>query len=618
MLKPYQMSSVIITGPNSVQESVIRELHNLKILHIVEHSRNELADIGKPLESAGKLSEILVRIRALTAALNVKKEENKFELKKGLLEVETTTKKLSQEVNLNLEELKRTEELISKNEAARQELELLKDINVPLEYFTSYKILTYFTGYVKNKNSVKVLQEQIQQATEKFMLFDSVVKKKSFIALFIDSNIKEQVSSILQNVGFVPAAFTNIGNFKRNASDNLEKIENETKKLRQKKEETKKQLGKLGNEYKDFLTAADEFLSEQLEKAEAPLKFASTQSSFLIKGWIPSDDLSKTIWRLNKAAKNKIFVHFELAKDEDAVPVKLKNPRYARAFEFFIDMYSIPTYKEIDPTFFIFLTFPIFFGIMLGDVGYGVVSLIAFWLLKKKMSKAKNFFNILLLASFASVLFGFLYGEFFGEEKILQFELPHLLSRVHDMFTLLYISIAIGVVHVNIGLIIGFVNEFKSHGLVHAVYAKASWIILEIGVALLALSYFGRISVSPLIGSIFLGLSILMLFKGEGIKGLIELPSIFTNVMSYARLMAIGLSSAILAVIVNEQSKELFHKGGFFILVGVMILVVGHLINIMLGLLGSFLHSLRLHYVEFFSKFFHGGAKKYQPFGMKY
>ena len=92
---------------------------------------------------------------------------------------------------------------------------------------------------------------------------------------------------------------------------------------------------------------------------------------------------------------------------------------------------------------------------------------------------------------------------------------------------------------------------------------------------------------------------------------------IFTNILSYARLMAIGLSSVVLAVIINDSAKEFFHQGGVFVLIGILILVVGHIINIMLGLLGSFLHSLRLHYVEFFSKFFHGGAKKYQPFGFK-
>ena len=641
------MSSVIITGPNNIQETVIKELHNLKILHIVEHSKNELADIGKPLYNAGRLSETLVKIRALIAALNIKptkiedfrgdereharsrmqltgnakhflvKEETKFEIKKGLLEIESATKKLNQEVSANLDELRKAEEQIAKNQAARQELEILKDIDVPLESLTSYKSLAYFTGYLKNNYNIKTLKEELLKITDKFMLSDSVVKKKCFIVLFVDIKNKEYAISSLQKANFTPITFSNIANFKGNALSNLKKLGEETRRLQQKKASIKKNLERLSMEYKGFLTAADEFLDEQLEKAEAPLKFASTQSSFLIKGWIPSDELSSSIERLNKAAKNRIFIHFEPAKKSDKVPVKLKNPKYAKAFEFFIDLYSMPTYKEIDPTFFIFLTFPIFFGIMLGDIGYGIVSLAVFWFLKKRMPRARNFFNILLLASFVSILFGLLYGEFFGEEKILELELPHLLSRVHDMFALLYIAIGIGVVHVNIGLIIGFINEAKSHGFMHAVYAKASWFILQAGIALLALTYFGMIAISPLIGAIFFAFAVLMLLKGEGVKGLIELPSILTNVMSYARLMAIGLSSVSLAVVINESSRKFFHKGGIFVLMGILILIIGHAINIMLGLLGSFLHSLRLHYVEFFSKFFHGGAKKYQPFGAK-
>ena len=615
MLRPYQMSSVIITGPKNVQEKVIKELHNLKILHIVEHSKNDLADIGDPLESASKLSELLVKVRALIAALNIKKEENKFELKKGLLEVESTIKKLGEEANTNLDKLKKLEGLISRNEAVKQELEILKNIDIPLESFTSYTSLTYFTGYIKG--DALDLKEELSKVTKKFMLFGSISKKRSFVVLFIDAQDKEQASSILQKKGFFPVNFVNITNFKGIALSNLKKLEEENSIFYTKREEIKKKLERLIQEYKGFLGAADEFLSEQLEKAEAPLKFASTQSSFLIKGWIPTNELNKSIDGLNKVSNNKIFVHFEPAKKNDKVPVKLKNPKFAKSFEFFIDLYSMPTYKEIDPTLFIFLTFPIFFGIMLGDIGYGLVSLLFFWFLKKKMQKARNLFNILMVASFVSMLFGFLYGEFFGAEEIIGFELWRLLSRTHDIFTLLYIVVAIGAVHVNIGLVIGFINELKAHGLIKAIYEKASWIVLEIGAAMLALSYLGRIFISPLIGAGFLVASILMLFKGEGVKGIMELPSIFTNILSYARLMAIGLSSAVLAVIINDSSREFFQKGGFFVVAGVLILVIGHIINIMLGLLGSFLHSMRLHYVEFFSKFFDGGAKKYQPFGAK-
>ena len=185
------------------------------------------------------------------------------------------------------------------------------------------------------------------------------------------------------------------------------------------------------------------------------------------------------------------------------------------------------------------------------------------------------------------------------------------------MINLMAIVIIIGAVHVNIGLIAGFINVFRAHGLMAAIYEKASWIVLELGVAMLALSYLNKISISPWLGAAFLLAPILMLFKGEGVKGIMELPSIFTNILSYARLMAIGVSSVKLAEVINHSAEGMFRSGGFLILAGVLILVIGHIINMGLGLMGSFLHSLRLHYVEFFSKFFQGGAKKYQPFGAR-
>ena len=157
----------------------------------------------------------------------------------------------------------------------------------------------------------------------------------------------------------------------------------------------------------------------------------------------------------------------------------------------------------------------------------------------------------------------------------------------------------------------------RAHGLSKAIFEKGSWFVLQIGVALLALANFGVINLSPIAGYGFLLLSIIMLFKGEGVIGIIELPSIFTNILSYARLMAIGLSSVSLALLINESAAGLFHKGGFSIIFGILLLIIGHVFNLVLGLFGSFIHSLRLHYVEFFGKFFHGGAEKYKPFGSR-
>ncbi|MBI2658823.1 hypothetical protein HYX05_01820, partial [Candidatus Woesearchaeota archaeon] len=232
MMKPHQMSSVIITGPNSLQETIIKELHNLKIIHIVDHSKNELADIGKPSESASRLSETLVRIRALIAALSIKKEERAFETGKSLLEIETITKKLNQEASSNIDELRKTEEQIAKNHAAKNELEILKGIDVPLESFTSYKSLACFTGYIGSKSSINFLKGELSKITDRFMLFGSVARKKQFIAMFVDAKNKEQASSILNRHNFSPVNFSNIGNLRGNASNNLKKLEDEEKKLK--------------------------------------------------------------------------------------------------------------------------------------------------------------------------------------------------------------------------------------------------------------------------------------------------------------------------------------------------------------------------------------------------
>ncbi len=612
MLTPHKMSSVVITGPNNVMEPVIKALHSMKVLHIVEHSDRELADIGSPLKSASKLSEILVNVRALIAALGIKKEDKTLELKKGLLEIESTVKKLSDEVRMSQEELRNAEELIVKNHSIGEELEILKRINLPIEAFSPYRSLTNFTGYLKDEDAAFSIKAELSLITPKFMVLQTSIKKKHFIALFIDSKSRDSAAQILQKSGFSPVNFMSTGNLMGSASGNLEKIDREIAKLERKREEIKKRIDSMAHEHKGFLIMAEEFLGEQLEKAEAPLKFASTQSSFLIKGWIPSNELSESISRLNKAAKNKIFVNFEPAKKHDKVPVKLKNPSPIRPFEFFLDLYAYPSYAELDPTFFVFLTFPIFFGIMLGDVGYGIITLLLFWILKRKMPKASNFFNILILASLVSIIFGFVFGEFFG----LEFMHP-LVERSAENRMFMPLAIAVGVVHVNIGLIVGFINEAKSHGLRHAFFAKASWFVLEGGVALIALSILDIISLRWIVGAAVVLLSLVMLFIGEGVKGPIESLSIFTNILSYARLMAIGLSSVILAAIINESTGKMIHNGGAWMVLGIVILVVGHIINIMLGLLGSFLHSLRLHYVEFFSKFFHGGADKYRPFGFR-
>ncbi|MBI2651558.1 V-type ATP synthase subunit I [Candidatus Woesearchaeota archaeon] len=617
MLIPDAMNRVLIAGPKKMQKSVIRELHKLKIIHIVEHSRNELADIGAPLENAGKLSEILVKVRALIAEMNLKKEDDFISNRpmQELSEVEAEVNKLNEEIRAKSEEIKKIEELTAKETAIRQELEILKDVNINLEDIANYKTLAYFHGHLRDESKLLALKNELQKATKKFMILDAEAKGKRFVILFVDVKHKDHANLILSKLDFAAVNFVYISSLSGNASANLKETEKRLLVYETEKKRIAEQINLLGQKNKSMLWSYEKFLGGELEKAEAPLKFAATKSTFLIKGWIPKNELNLAAEKLKQATNDTLFIHYEDAKKNDKVPIKLNNPRSIKPFEFFLDMYTMPTHKEFDPTFFLFLTFPLLFGFMLGDFGYGIVTLITFILLKGFIPKARNFFNILIFASVATIFFGLLFGEFFGYEHIGSFELPQILSRSHQIQQLMYLAVAVGILHINLGLVIGFFNELKSHGLMHAVFAKLGWIVLQIGIALLALSYFNFLSIPLYVGIIFFVLSLIMLFKGEGIKGLIELPGIFSNTLSYARLMAIGLSSVKLAEVINESAGEMFHGNIFLILTGVLLLVIGHIINIGLGIMGSFLHSLRLHYVEFFTKFFEGGAKKYAPFG---
>ena len=381
--------------------------------------------------------------------------------------------------------------------------------------------------------------------------------------------------------------------------------------LDQQRSAVNNQLSKLGIKWKDFLLLSEKFLSMEAEKAEAPLRFASTENIFVVSGWIPKKNLGELDENINKITRKNVNIEVQQPQDDDNVPVKLSHQKRTKPYEFFMRLYALPKYAEIDPTIFLFITFPLFFGMILGDIGYGATAVVLLTYIGKKYKSMASLVRVMMPAAFASIFFGFVFGEVFGYEA-----LPHLISRIHQTQEMLFISLIIGLLHVNIGLVLGFLNEL-SHGLKKAILAKGSWWILQAGVALLALSSLNIIPISTLPGWILIGLSVIMIYLGESFIGILEIPALLSNVLSYSRLMAVGLASVGLASVVNEFTTTFFAKGGIMIVVAIFVGLVGHALNIVLGLVGGFLHALRLHYVEFFTKFFKGGAIPFQPFGSK-
>jgi hypothetical protein len=362
-----------------------------------------------------------------------------------------------------------------------------------------------------------------------------------------------------------------------------------------------------------FLAAAEPVLATELLIAQAPLRFGTTARITIINGFLPT----KRVAEMEAALADCLI---DTAPAHEA-PVLLENPTPATPFEALIRMYALPKYHEIDPTRLMAFTFPLFFGFMLGDIGYGLCALLLAIVIAKTWPIAREFARIFMLSAASAILFGIVFGEAFGAEEILGFHLTPLLHRTGDPIMLFAIAACIGLAHLNLGLLLGMMNESRD-GWFFAITKKGSWMLLQAGL-LIMLAGTGIFDGTPAsflhqsmsIGILLTAIAIGGIVWSEGFIGVLEMPGIISNTMSYMRLVALGIASVSLAMVVNGMGSQLMAQGGAWSILAVLILVVGHAINLALGLLGPFLHSLRLHYVEFFTKFYEGGGSPYRPFG---
>lgn len=620
------MSKLIITAPKSYLDRAIQELYKLNAVHIVNHPPEsahtpEAAsfDIGAPLESASKISETLIAVRALISNLGLK---NGIELKNGFsavgvknfAQLARVVKLLQEDINSKFEKLKQLENELKTAEFRKNFMLGLSKLELPLESYSGYSSITVFTGHVRDS---AIIENELSRETGEFQLHSADDAGRQIIALFVANNAKEKAAEILARNNFSALEISSITGMKGSASDALSAISAKHERLATSKMETEKQIQRLSKKWHDFLLLSEKLLSEELEKAEAPLRFAASRHIFVITGWIPSKNAGKVTERMQKISHGNIQIDISKPSHEDDVPVRLSNSKQAKPFEFFMNLYSLPKYNELDPTLFLSITFPLFFGIILGDVGYGAATALMLLYLSKKFPQAAPLAKVMMPAALSSIFFGFIFGEVFGFEELFGYSLPHLISRLHQINQMLMVSVAIGWLHVNTGIMLGFINELNNHGLKKAILAKGSWWVMQAGIALIALASLNIISLPIYLGILLFAAGIAMLIIGEPME-LVEIPALVSNMMSYSRLMAVGLASVGLAVVVNGFIEEFLSAGGIVMMfAAVLVGVVGHALNIALGLLGGFLHSIRLHYVEFFTKFFKGGAIPFKAFGRK-
>ncbi len=385
-----------------------------------------------------------------------------------------------------------------------------------------------------------------------------------------------------------------------------------------------KELNALSDEWRTRLAIWSAVLHDRLQELEVRGKFGATQYTFVVVGWMPRRDMPALQATLTREVGDKIvFEELPLTEEErEHGPVVLSNPGPAKPFEFLVRLMSLPRYGTIDPTPIMALFLPIFFGMILGDVGYGIIVLAgALYLVRKsKPGGMRALSTVIVYGSIWSIIFGVAYGEFFGElgiDLIKEFahgvEIHPIFPRGEAVIPLFAFSIALGIVQIGLGFALGIYQAIKLRQR-HELLDRIAKVIALIAIFAMIATMAGPLPkelFTPSLVLLLVGTVLLMYTIGWiGILlAPIEILGTVGNILSYLRLAAIGLSSVYLAMVANKLAGITGN-----IILGIIIAALFHALNIALGILSPTIQSLRLHYVEFFGKFFEGGGGDFTPF----
>lgn len=549
-------------------------------------------------------------------------EELKNEIDSLIDQIEEQTKTLAEEkgrLEAELASLKNYEAIISKVEPLARK-------------FTSIKGYESIALVVerKFKGVLDLIHEEVSKITNKqFEMVSADIDENITAALlFFRKEFSEPIHQFLwaENISEIklPDEFSG-----KPFQEALTLLKKRKKELPEEIEKKRKELEELSRQWYAKLSVLKQVLEDRLEELKVIYQIGQTDYAFVIVGWVPKRYLATLKQTIRSEFKDKVIVNELHLSDEELedAPILLENPFWARAYEIVMKLFSPPKYGTIDPTAFVAIFYPLFFGLILGDVDYGLVLLLITLYVRHRF---KNYVGVhavatmLMSASVMVIFFGFLFGEFFGDlgHKIgivphpfpihigsAEIELPFERHKPELIGILLLVCLGIGLTQIALGQILGLINALREKSGKHAM-EKVGMLLLFASILLfigISLEWFPK-----LIGSfslILLAIAVGLLGYGGGVLGIVHMFGTIGKIFSYLRLMALGLAGVILALAANQIASSF---GSIW--VGAAVALVFHTINLVVHTFSSTIHSLRLNFIEFFDQFYEPGGRPYKPF----
>lgn len=624
------MKHLRLLGMESEREALLKAMQDMECVEISSIDGSEEAlksGFAKPDDKALMSAQEASRAyRTALASLDRFAPEKKgmFRKRQGVsraaffsAESEENARTAAETINKDTRRLGEIESERTKNEALRATLAPWLTVDAPLGGADGALAVFFGTaGLNVTDDALKALADSL----DGLLTWQQASSDRSlrYLLVMCHRSVRERALSALRDLGFSTVSFRGMtGTAKENdkaLAENLAALEKE-------RQEIEQRIVGLGGKREALLEASDR-AAIALRREEAKSRLVGTDKVFLLEGWLPADrcaEIEKTLKPFTCAIETR-----EPTEDEyPQVPVQLKNNKLTRPLNMVTEMYSLPAYGTLDPNPLMAPFFILFYGIMMADMGYGLLMMIASVIISKKYrpkGTSGELFSLLGLCGISTFIMGALTGGFFGDfltqlvaivSPGTVFALPKLFDPLDDLTMILIGSMALGMVQIVTGMAISLIEKCKRKKFLDAFFEEITWWIVFIGIALLAL---GKGAAVLYVGCALVLLGPIVQGKGwgrlTGVFGSLynHVTGYFGDILSYTRLMALMLAGSVIAQVFNMLAAMPGNVIAFII-----ISMLGNAMNFGLNLLGCYVHDLRLQCLEFFNKFYVDGGKPFRP-----